>query len=141
VKRDFKVWFPGDRDTEDDAIVMRCFDAEDAANEACQARHCGPDHYDEIDGDPILVMVRDGATNAVTVWDVWATASVDYSAEQVEDETSDAPHVVTTAMPFGLRCLRCGATKGLTLPISVDELCVASEAFTGVHRECKGPVA
>lgn len=134
----FKCWFPDDGDTDGDAHVVEAFDAEDAAEEATKTFRSGPDYLDHINGDPIRVAVRradDGIPN-VLMFDVSAHAEVRYSAEEVEDEQSDAPHVVLTSMPFGFRCNRCGATKGMVLPVSVDDLSAANEVFTAQHREC-----
>ena len=51
-------------------------------------------------------------------------------------------HVVAhdgTRHPFGFECLHCGAVLGIALPVSVDEVGPASEAFLKKHRDCKKP--
>lgn len=35
------------------------------------------------------------------------------------------------------RCLRCGDVVGVGLPVSVDELCRRSFAFTSYHMDCE----
>jgi len=51
------------------------------------------------------------------------------------------PHVVIDPLaPVGqlaLLCTRCGGRLSLALPVSVDEMVSANEAFAARHRECR----
>lgn len=38
-----------------------------------------------------------------------------------------------------LHCEHCGADLRLKLPVSIDEMCAANDAFVARHRDCRKP--
>lgn len=42
---------------------------------------------------------------------------------------------------LGMKCAHCGAKLALALPVAVDEMCAATDAFGERHRKCEPPAA
>jgi hypothetical protein len=49
---------------------------------------------------------------------------------------SDAPWVLVTTSPFGIRCQRCGNAWLIGLPGSVEAVLASVAAFADRHRAC-----
>lgn len=142
----YRCW--NDGDSEDDATLLECGTAEDAAEQFVDGLVCLPDWADRIDGEPFKVRVRDDVDGEMTTWEVQATSSVHCTAWPVYDDGDDGDdgdeascsHVVTRAagnntMP--IECLHCGASITLALPVSVDEMAATSRGFMSRHRDCQ----
>lgn len=135
----FKCW--RDDQAEDSAKVLSACDNEQAAQEfADQWLRDDPERGTRfVNGEPIVVLVRDDVDGDLTKWEVKATASVEFSARLIDDDP--VPHVVTrpgnNTMP--IECLHCGAKVALALPVSIDEMVAATRGFVERHRDCEKP--
>lgn len=136
----FKCW--KDDQAEDAAKVLSACDAEQAAQEfADQWLRDDPERGTRfVNGDPLVVLVRDDVDGELTKWEVQATATVEFSARLID--TDPVPHVVTrpagnNTMP--IECLHCGASIALALPASIDEMEATALGFVERHRACVKP--
>ena len=136
----WKCWKDGD--CEADAKVLSACDAEQAAQEfADQWLRDDPDRGTRfVNGDPLVVLVRDDVDGELTKWEVQATATVEFSARLID--TDPVPHVVTrpagnNTMP--IECLHCGAKVALALPVSISVMAASTKAFVREHASCPKP--
>lgn len=84
---EFKVWLAdGSEENADD--VLGCIDAEMAAQSYVEDLVYSPDWSEHIDGEPIVVQVRDPA-GVLTKWSARAVSSIDVHADEIE-ESDDA---------------------------------------------------
>lgn len=138
----YRCW--NDGDSEDDATLLECDSAEDAAEQFVDRLVCFPDWADRIDGEPFKVRVRDDVDGEMTMWEVQATSSVHCFASPIDDDDASCSHVVTRAtgtntMP--IECLHCGTKIELALPVSIDEMAATTRGFVARHRGCEPKVA
>ncbi len=101
----YRCWKDGA--SEDLALVLSCHDSEHAAQEfADRWIRYDPDRLCHIDGDPIVVNVRDDVDGELTRWEVQATSTIDFAARQIGGGDQEAP---SASAPR--RCAKCGLAE------------------------------